>query len=227
MAPASTPRWAAPWRVAQSRSCLARKPSSPLPATDEKTPRRPRSSLWEYSSHRISSIMSIRALQSVPRLTAPAVASRLAKTPSPRAASVSGHTQTPPPAATSRASSSGLEWVQCTAHSRRRLSAGTLSSSSARGVTPCAATQSLISCGCSSRCTCSGIPRRAASAASDCSMGVPTARSECTTTPRPSPRDLSRLASSRSICCQYRSPSMVRKRRCPSLSARPSKPPRS
>ena len=74
--------------------------------------------LCVYSNHRISSNISIRALQSVPKLTTPFVTSGAWKMPSPRLASVNGQIFTPPPALTKSNNWSGLECVQCTATNR-------------------------------------------------------------------------------------------------------------
>eukprot|EP00041_Stephanoeca_diplocostata_P039494 m.1632353 g.1632353 ORF g.1632353 m.1632353 type:complete len:319 (+) comp25405_c0_seq2:6895-7851(+) len=209
--PVSIPRWRAPCTVAQSKSCLERLPVLSAGLTEGNTPRCPRDSRCEYSSHRISSNISMRALQSVPRLTTPSVASGAVNTPSPSAASVKGQMHTPPPAAISWSSSSRVEWVQCTAHSRSRACVGTDWSNRARGVTPCASIQSAISWGCSSRWTWRGNLRRCASAAMCCSAGTSTARSECTTAPKESPRvgSSSNNIWSRSICSQYFSRSEV------------------
>ncbi len=79
----------------------------------------PRDSLvnrWVYSIHRISSIMEILALESVPITVAScAESSGNGATPSPRLASVRGQRQTTPPWARKRARSSGVVCVQCTA----------------------------------------------------------------------------------------------------------------
>ena len=140
------------------------------------------------SSSRSSSSGSMRTFESEPMQSLmPRLSTRsTGRNPSPRFASVVGQTQMRASCCASRSSSSPFACVACTTVVRGPRQP--VRASSSIGRTPCSATHSSISRGCSSACTCSGSPSRAAYAPSSSSQSAGHARTEWGATPTRSPR---------------------------------------
>ena len=176
MKPAAVPP---PWRTASNRRAAVAG-SRPGAAA---TLRWRRCRRWPYSSQRRSSGQLRVTWLSLPRASGTPAASQRGKShkPSPRLASVPGHSTTPAPLAATALISCGVACVACT--SCQRASSRPSCASHSTGRAPVAARQSSTSAVCSATWMCTGPSSPCNASASACSDSGRAARSECTATP--------------------------------------------